>query len=378
MSVVPGGIPDLADLVGRDEEVEAVLRSFHGHGALLTGDRRHGKTCLTRLVEHASDRAGHHVVRVSAERASLDDFVEALADAFVDSGPAYRREVDRWQLSVRAGAVAGERRSSPRSLDKLVRAALAAHRDELLVLSIDEIPVLAKSMEENEGGSGAALLHLLRRLRQEYSGRLVMVLCGSIGFHHVTDDALGAVNDVEKLPVGPLRDADAVYLARCLLLGEGIAATDEAAVGSAVARGAEGVPYYVHQLVKSLRQLNGRERRPVEPADVPRAIDAALTDSDDPWDLRHYRDRLPSYYGHDAELVAELLDIYAGASAPLSVDEANRLLGASTALETRPGRSALVRLVERLEADHYLARRGDASAFASELVRRAWVTHRRR
>ncbi len=379
MQVVLGGIPPLDAIVGREAETAAVLDSLRGHGALPTGDRRHGKTSLTRLVEVAAEEVGHHIVRVSAERRSLVEFVEALADALSSGSSALRSEVDRWRLGVKVGLLTAERTPAPaRSLDTLVQAALAARPDSLLVLCLDEIPVLAKAMEEREPGSGADLLHLLRRLRQEHSGRLAMVLSGSIGFHHVTVDALGASNDVEKLPVGPLDQVDAVYLGRCLLLGEDVAASADADVARAIADAAECVPYYVHHLVRSSRQLAGRRAQPVTPEDIPRLVDAALTDADDPWDLRHYRDRVSSYYGLEWEpLVSAILDVYAGGADVVEIDEVRRKLGTAE-LDSRPDRTALVRLVERLEADHYLIRVGDGSRFASDLMRRAWLAHRRR
>jgi hypothetical protein len=383
MRVVLGGIPPLDDILGREGETAAVLESLRGHGVLLTGDRRHGKTCLTRLVEVAGTKAGHQLVRVSAERRSFVEFVEALADALSSGGSGLREEVDRWRLSLKAGPFAAERAPAPaRSLDTLVQAALAAHPASLLVLCLDEIPVLARAMEDREPGSGADLLHLLRRLRQEHSGRLAMVLSGSIGFHHITADALGATNDVEKQPVGPLGRADAAYLARCLLMGEGVPVSDEAEVGRAVAAAAECVPYYVHQLVRSSRDLAGGRAEPVTPADIPGLVEAALVDPDDPWDLRHYRDRVTSYYGTDQEpLVSAILDLYADADGVadgvVEIDEVRRRLETAD-LDSRPDRSTLVRLVERLEADHYLVRVGTGSRFASDLVRRAWLAHRRR
>jgi hypothetical protein len=379
MRVVLGGIPPLEDIVGRESETAAVLDSLRGHGALLTGDRRHGKTCLTRLVEVASVKAGQHVVRVSAERRSFGEFVEALADALSFGGSALRNEVDRWRVSLKAGPLSAERaQASARSLDTLVETVLAARPDRLLVLCFDEIPVLAKAMEEQELGSGADLLHLLRRLRQEHSGRLAMVLSGSIGFHHITADALGATNDVEKLAVGPLGPVDAVYLARCLLQGEGVSVSDEAEVARAIADAAECVPYYVHQLVRSSRNRTTGRDGTVNPDDIPRLVDAALTDPDDPWDLRHYRDRVPNYYGTEQEsTVSAILDVYADVAGVVEIDEVRRRLE-SAELDSRPGRPALVRLVERLEADHYLLRIGAGSRFASDLVRRAWLAHRRR
>lgn len=376
MRVAIGGIPELADIVGREREKHAVLRALDGHGCRLTGDRRFGKTSLARLVEADCATRGDVVVRLSAERQSLADFVAALAAGLAKADSAVKRELDRWSVGFDVGVLSGDRAASARSLDSLVQAAASTVRDRKLVLLIDEIPVLAKAMNAQAPGSGAEVLHLLRRLRQDFSGRLAMVLSGSIGFHHVAQDALGAVNDIEPIQVGPLPASEAEYLAHSLLLGETVPTTDIGAVAAAVSVAAEGVPYYIHHLVNSaLTRASLGDR--IAPDVIPGLVQDALTNADDPWGLKHYRHRVPYYYGEDREdLVVAVLDIHADAAGSVGIDETARLLGAID-LESRPRRRELVDLVDLLEADHYLARVGTESQFVSNLVRRAWIAHRR-
>jgi hypothetical protein len=47
---VPGGVIDPEHMVGRDAEVMAATRAVSGMGALVTGDRRVGKTSLLRKL----------------------------------------------------------------------------------------------------------------------------------------------------------------------------------------------------------------------------------------------------------------------------------------------------------------------------------------
>ena len=104
--------------------------------------------------------------------------------------------------------------------------------------------------------------------------------------------------------------------------------------------------------------------------------EAALTDPDDPWNLRHYRDRLVDYYADRSELAAHVLDAYASADEPLDLGELQHRLS-MVELDQRPSRDDLVRLVEQLESDHYLRRRGPTDTFASRIVRDAWRAMRR-
>lgn len=384
-----GSIPDLRDIVGRSGLVDGLVTALDaGDGVLLTGDRRVGKTCVARLVEARLRAEGRRVVRTSAERESLADFVQALADGLASqAGRPLRREIDRWRLTLKGGPVELSRQVVQRRLAELVAAAVhdsAAGRPARvvsrrspvgLVLVVDEVPVLARALEREHRGAGIDLLRLLRRIRQEHSGQLSMLLLGSIGFHHVAGDAPGAMNDVSVQHVGALEHSGARYLARCLLLGQDVRTVDDPDVGTAVATAAEGIPYYIHHLVKACRDLS--RTRVITPQLVPGLVDQALRDPDDPWNMRHYRDRIGPYYGAaEEDLVVAVLDGYADAPQGLTVDQLMIRLGTADLAE-RPTRRHLVRLVEKLEQDNYLIRDGELSRFPAGLVRRAWQMHQR-
>ena len=318
------------------------------------------------------------MVELSAERDSLDDFVRDLVVELRGLGGRFEKAMeaaDIRELSVLGVSMTrGDHEASRKSLDVLVRRAIESASPNKLVLVIDETTVLATALERRNAGTGMAFLHGLRRLRQENQGKLAMVLLGSIGFHHVTNDALSTVNDLVTVPVREIQRPDAIYLAQCLLMGEGVPVGD-VRIAEAMAATAEQIPYYIHHLVASAGIRSRQLGIALTAADVPDLLEAALTDPDDPWNLRHYRDRLPGYYGTDSDLVTEVLDAYASAgTVPLSVDD---VMAQLATFPQSPTRSGLVRLVERLEADHYLRRIADADTFASSLMRRAWLAFRR-
>lgn len=371
-----GGIPDLRNLVGRDSESADIAELLtSSHGVVLTGDRRVGKTSLARLVEERLRDQGIRVARTSAQRESLADFARALQDAIVAATPAGpgRRELERWSLAIEAGPLVMERDRVSASLDDLVGRATAGASGPL-VLVIDEVPELARLMESREPGSGAALLGTLRRLRQDHSGRVSMLLLGSIGFHHVSDDAPGTLNDLVLRPVDAIAHEDAAYLAQCLMLGAGVVPVDDAVVARRIATAAEDVPYYVQQIVFAL----SKRRAMVLAEHVDGVVAAALTDPNDPWNLRHYVQRLEPYYGVDhAETVATVLDRFAASINPLDADEI-RGDPAVAGLDPPPPRARIVQWIEKLEQDHYLERVDvTRSRWRSELLRRAWRAGRR-
>ncbi len=370
MSLVVGGVVPPENVVGRVREEQEILSSLPDGGAALVGDRRHGKTSLARLVARTARQRGLTVVSVSAERQSYAEFVTALAGELGRIDNALRQEVERWKVAFVTGPVRFERDQAEEALDDLLNRAVARARGGPLVLFVDEVTVLARNLEREKIGGGDAFLHLLRRFRQDNSGRLATVLSGSIGFHHVSGDALSSVNDIPKVTVGPIRHDHATYLAECLLLGARVVSTDAHRVAEAIAATAENVPYYIQHLVAASARTG-----PVSPEDIPALLHAAVIDPHDPWDLRHYRDRLRNYYGDDALAIANLLDIYAHGPGPLGVTAVAHLLSS----EGSPirDRDQLVSFIERLEQDHYLRRVGDDDCFASGLVQSAWVAMRR-
>ena len=377
MSLVVGGIVPPEDVVGRVREAGEVLASLPAAGAVLVGDRRHGKTSLSRLVQRLAADRGAVVVAVSAERASYADFVAALTSELARLDPGWAQELARIRVSVTAGPVRVERDvRAAAAFDELLNRAIRRTDGRLLALFIDEVSILARNLEREQLGSGDAFLHLLRRLRQENQGSLATVLSGSIGFHHVSGDAPSTVNDITKIAVGPIRFDHATYLAECLLMGSGTPTTDRHAVAAAIASAAENVPYYIQHLVAAARKSTQTTGAAAVPELIERLVDDAVDDPYDPWDLRHYRDRLTHYYGDDAPAIGKLLDVYAHADGPLTVDTVLTRLRSEGS--TIADRDALVGFIERLVLDHYLIRTADADRFSSALIQRAWKSMRRR
>jgi hypothetical protein len=376
MSLVVGGIVRPEDVVGRIRDAEAVAASLPHSGAVLVGDRRHGKTSLSRVVQQNVGRAGAVVIATSAERETYADFVSALASELTKLEPAWAQELSQLRVTLTAGPVKVQRDArAAAALDELLVRAVDRAGDRRLVLFIDEVTVLARNLERREAGAGDNFLHTLRRFRQEHEGHVATVLSGSIGFHHVSIDAPSTVNDIRKVTVGPIRTDHATYLAECLLLGIGVNGADAHSMAPAIAAAAENVPYYIQHLVAA-SLASWRDNRVLpRPDQIPNLVTAAIDDPTDPWDLKHYRDRLTHYYGSDARNVAKLLDIYAHSEGPLGVDETLVLLrGEGSPIADR---DVLVSFIERLELDHYLVRETNSDRFASPLIQRAWRTMRR-
>jgi len=367
---------DPEHMIGRDAELQRTFDAFASVGVILTGERRLGKTSLALLVALKAREHGWDVVRQSAEGfQSLADFSAALIWRLDESrGPLLRAASglrERWTLKGPGVQIAPA--TAPRLLDDIVTSAVKASRKRLLLI-LDELPVLARELERATPGAGMAMLHTLRRLRQEHPDRLRMLCLGSIGFHHVLrGDSQGALNELDPQRLGPLSHDDATYLAACIFRHGRAPAAYERLVAPVVAEHAEGAPYYVHQIVADIMRDHPAR---CSARDVERIVDMALVDPDDRWDLRHYFSRVRPYYGEDAPLAGAILDDIAGEPSGVALVDLLRRLGAHRQLA--PIDEELARdVIHRLEADHYLVRdAADRRRFAFELVRRAWIARR--
>jgi len=112
----PGGTVDPAHVVGRQEDLAVVLTALgRGHGVSLTGERRHGKTAFSALVEREGRERGWTVISRSVEGTrTVDDVIAVLAGDLVAalSGMA---QAAAW-LKQRAQIKAGPLSVAPRGL----------------------------------------------------------------------------------------------------------------------------------------------------------------------------------------------------------------------------------------------------------------------
>ena len=97
-----GGVVDPQNAVGRDADVAHILSAVGGGtSVVLPGERRHGKTVLSRIVEERGQAAGWTVVTRSVEGTkSVSEVTESLAYDLVAVLPRLER-VKAW-LSSRA------------------------------------------------------------------------------------------------------------------------------------------------------------------------------------------------------------------------------------------------------------------------------------
>ncbi len=394
MRANPGGEIALDEVIGRDRLIRRLWDALEHQSVVLIAERRMGKTsvikkmaaeCPDERVTLYRDVEGLDTPHAFAERVYHD--LETHLDR------AHRTAGRARQLLRQVGGteIGGVLKLPPavaphwKALIETVVEDLIEHCGRSTVIFWDELPLMLQKVQRTSGSETAMeILDLLRGLRQTYSD-LRMVFSGSIGLHHVTTSLRdaghtnAAVNDMRVVEIPPLEDEDAEQLSRMLLEGEALPCDDFGATAHAIASSVDGIPFYIHHVVSTLRDKGGTVTEQIA-RDV---VGQALVDPLNAWHLDHYRERLAKYYGEERlPVVLSLLDEIARADDSITQRELRSRLASTHAPADQPAvRRVLVDKPEELghilrlfERDHYVRRdvASGAYRFRFGLIKRWW------
>jgi hypothetical protein len=388
MKANPGGQIDTKAVVGRDGLIQMLWESVKQQSLVITAERRIGKTTVIKKMGN-EPATGWVPVFQDLERChSASEFAMAvykeIHQFLSEKGKATRRAKEFF--AAMGGVEIGGLFKIPEKADSQWKDVLTRSVEDLihendasgtkLLFLWDEMPFMLANIRDREGEQTAMeVLDLLRALRQTHGG-LRMVITGSIGLHHVLSSlkeknySNSPVNDMIAIDVPPLNALDAIKLARLLIEGETLPSPDSGAAAEAIAREADCFPFYIHHIVRALK-IRGLDATPENVAQV---VASQLVDANDPWELLHYRERIPIYYRDDQKAVGLILDELAGRSGTSSVNE---LLSMLKGASTFDDRDRLLRLLSLMERDHYLKRDQDGRYhFRFPLIRRWWKLNR--
>ncbi len=240
--------------------------------------------------------------------------------------------------------------------------------------------MLSNIRDEDGENTAMQVLDTLRALRKDYKN-FRMLITGSIGLHHVLNELKQngyrnePTNDMFQIEIEPLESKDASFLAKKLLEGEDVKTDDIKALSQAIADKTDNFPFYIHHVVKSLKLQQQIDKKNATIDTVETTILEKLVDDNDPWELRHYEDRLTDYYGEDATQVELILD----ALALIDNDglKAKELLEILKQQSTFDDLKKLRELLSLLNQDHYLSK--DLKSryrFRFPLIQRWWKIYR--
>ena len=392
MKANPGGQIDLKEVVGREAIIEQIWDTLDQQSIRMNAERRIGKTTIIKKlcseprqgwVPIFQDLEQYHTAVEFA--ASVFREVETHLSSFNKTARHARR-----LLESLGGAEVGRVFKLPdfaqeKPWKEIISSAIQdiienCEKIEKRPLFLwDEVPFMLDNIKKHEGETVAMeVLDTLRALRQTYASRgLRMVITGSIGLHHVINSlkhqgyANSPLNDALAIQVSALDATSAQELASKLLQGEGINTGHLQETAVAIAKISDGFPFYIHHIVKSMKQVGQPETLDI----VEQIVVRQLLSADDPWELNHYRDRIGIYYGKKHEkAVLGILDSISVSSNAMSL---NALLAELKAVGLLDDRELLIELLRLIEQDHYLTRNSDGHySFQFPLLQRWWKLSR--
>jgi AAA+ ATPase superfamily predicted ATPase len=389
MRANPGGQLAASEIIGREKLIERILRSLDRQSVVLSAERRIGKTSIMLKMKEEADPRAVIVFFSDLERIYTPlELVETVLRDVEEHLSLRQKSANTFRKLFKhlAGAEVGGVVKLP--------AAVALHWKDLLVSIIndlmqqeerliyffwDEVPLMLYNIKKREGEAAAMeILDTLRALRQSHKN-LRMIFTGSIGLHNVltslrkTGYANDPTNDMDTIEVPPLEPDKAERLASLLIQGERIKISKPEEITQTIASEVNGFPYFIHHVVDEMARREGDGE--FDSDTVRQIVATALTDAQDRWHLRWYRERIDNYYEPDERAIAlALLDALCASEEPLSFDELFNLVKHKIKIEdAEPVREIL----NRLGKDHYTAQNATGGyAFRFPLIKRYWRLHR--
>jgi hypothetical protein len=392
MKAAPGSQLPIKDIFGRDSFIDNLWRVLENNSVRMEAERRIGKTSILHKME-AEPPAEWEVVLLDVENVhSAAEFAERVCEKVHERLTGWKKQGRRFGafLESLGGMKLGqftlpEKKQQPAdywkklliaAIEDLVEQQKAAGKR--VVFLFDEMPWMLSAIANGQRDGKQTtmeILDVLRGLRQSTTtGQgFRMVLCGSVGMHHILAELELAgyrnkpVNDMMLIEVAPLAAGVATELAARLIAGEQLAGDSDAAARIAEVVG--GFPYYIQWVVSRLSTAGC----PATRAEIDAAVKWLLTADHDPCALRHFLKRIPSYYPTQPKIVLALLDHAAKVQTPLSQADLINVGKSAATCDADQVRD----LLHQLAMDHYLIRDTDGRySFRSALLRRWWLIER--
>jgi hypothetical protein len=386
MKANPGGEIAPDEIIGRDRLIERLWRILDRQSLILSAERRMGKTCVIRKMKAELPDNKLAIVRDVEDVRSPLQFAEAVLQD-VEEYLRQSNQVARKTRSVLKNLNGMELKGMgfgiklPNSaashwkilLTQTVEDLLDHQKDVRTIFFWDEVPYMLRNMGDKEA---MEMLDVLRRLRQDY-GKLRMVFTGSIGLHHAIDKLRkvgytnAPTNDMYFIDVPPLSEEDATNLASRLLQGENIPTLNVQMQAKELVLMVNCIPFYIHHLV----DIFVEQKNAINKNTVREIIDDCLRDPESRWQMRHYYDRIESYYRLEQQKYAlSLLDVLAESDTPLSLQELCDRIQSDPDTSDKEGTRKVLLLLAK---DYYIVKDKTLKyQFRLDLIKRYWQLSR--
>lgn len=367
------------DFYGREKELGIANHLLDsGHSLLLSAPRRIGKSSFAKRLIEDKKAQGLKCVYIDLEQTTTEDGFLYLIIEYFERNHVWRQKTDGMLQGAKAildrinkisiGPV-GFDLSSPERKEDLYKSLkeLIRHDEETFIV-VDELTLFLGVLLKSDGGEEKVsfILNWLRSLRQVAGTKVRWLFCGSVGLKNFTAslNLSYAINDLTDFSLDELTPEEARGLMEGLCQGEGMN-MDEESIIYALEKLHWNIPYFIQILFSKLRD---NYTGAVSKEDIDTAYGQLCSESY----LNTWSERLAEY--REMERPARL--ILNGLSARRSGLRRETLLGIlmtgqdpSNAGETD---LLLSKVLEMLENDGYLLRKGPVRSFRSPLLRDYW------
>lgn len=367
------------DFYGRKKEISLANRLLDGgHSLLLSAPRRIGKSSLAKRLIQEKTSQGWKCVYIDLEQTSTEDgflglIIEQfennqvwrqLADGMVQGAKTLLERIQKISIGPVGIDLSSTQKKEDlyKSLNELIR------HDEDTFVVIDELTLfLGVLLNKEEGESKVAfILNWLRSLRQVSGTKVRWLFCGSVGLKNFTSslNLSYTINDLSDFKLDELSSDEARGLLKGLCQGEEIQ-MDEDMISYTLDRLRWNIPYFIQLLFSKLRDNYDGS---ITVKDINRAYKELCSESY----LNTWSERLVEY--RENERPARLiLNRLASNKAGLKRETLlSVLMTGADPSHVEMIDLQLSKVLEMLENDGYLLRKGSIRTFRSPLLRDYW------
>lgn len=372
------------DFYGRERIIKDIRESIKKESVLLSAPRRFGKTSIMKTIY---EKPPSNFIPIFIDVEGMSKPAEFISQVMAE---LYGEEVLRKSIFSQAKALFAPLIGTIEQLDVLkfklqLRKQLEdswfekgkdffnalARSDKKILFLIDEIPLMVRRFDKEEG---AKFLHWLRVLRQpsKMSEKVRWIFGSSIGFIYIIRElktTTEVINDLKIVRVAEFEKDIAKEFVRDLLKGELRVQEVEPSLIEVVMEEIEvPIPFFLQVIVSEIISLV-RKNEPLTSDTVRKAYTEMLKPYNRSY-FEHYNERLNYYYNHEiANIARQMLSLIAQKGDASQKELENLYLERR---EDKADMNTFSLLLSDLQNDFYIVREGDSYRFSTKVLRDLW------
>lgn len=364
---------------GRTKELRKANSLLDGrHSLLLSAPRRIGKSSLAKRLADDKQRQGWKCVYIDLEQTTTEEGFLQLVIRHFEQNQVWKQITDGMAQGVKSlldriqkvsiGSIGIDLTTSERQEDLYKNLYEALRHDEDCFIVVDELTLFLSTLLKSENGEKKVsfILNWLRSLRQVNGTKVRWLFCGSVGLKNFTSslNLSYTINDLTDFRLDELTLDEARGLLSGLCQGEGVEMSDEM-VDYALNKLFWNIPYFIQIL---FAKISDNYNGPVSKAD----IDSAYTELCSESYLNTWSERLVEYRELERPARTILKALCSDKSGIDRMGLYNILMTGQDTTKADDIDLMLSHVLEMLENDGYLLRKGSVRAFRSPLLRDYW------